>query len=165
MGLIFITFNPNARVEESTALRVQTISNLYGIEIKLPYRLDSCENSKLTEETKRRIELSRVFVCYSSVNQSRAVTSEIEYALEKGKIVIRLFDENAEVKLLPAVNNVYSQKLNLAESNFTYTLNEISTFLKEGNKELQRYSKPLNSVLMIYVGMLVLRNLDSAEGI
>ncbi|MDI7164132.1 hypothetical protein [Leptospira santarosai] len=164
MGLIFISFNPNIRVEESTALRLQTISKLYGLEIDLPYRLDSYEDSILTEETKRRIKLSKIFVCYSSADQSKAVTSEIEYALEQGKILIRLFSENAEVNhLLPVVNQVYSQKLELSQNNITQTLIEISTFLENNPGEIQKYSGVVTAALMIYFGMIALRNYDEED--
>lgn len=164
MGLIYFTFNPNVRVERSTALRVQTISKLYGLNIGLPYRLENLENSELTNETKTRIDLSKIFVCYSSMKESKTVSLEIEYALEKNKIVVRLFDERAViVNLLPHTKNLYSQRVSFTEGNFTIHLDEISKFLREQTKEIQKYLNQIDSVLMIYLGMLVLSNYDPEE--
>ncbi|MCB1190449.1 MAG: hypothetical protein H7A23_16245 [Leptospiraceae bacterium] len=86
---IFVSYNPGVKIEESTALRLQTISSLYDVTVYLPDRLGT---KQLKESTKDRILNSNIFVMFSTKKLSNSVKSEADFALANDKQVIILYD-------------------------------------------------------------------------
>ena len=87
---IFITYNPNAQVEQTLAIRLHTIGAVNGFKMHLPDRYNS--SSTLDVETKRRIDESDWLVIFSTHALSKIVKQEIEYAFQrlhdKSKIIV-----------------------------------------------------------------------------
>lgn len=88
---IFVSYNPGIKVEESTALRLQTISSLYDVTIYLPDRLGT---NQLKESTKNRILDSNIFVMFSTKKLSKSVKEEANFALANNKKVIIFYDHH-----------------------------------------------------------------------
>ncbi|GEM_PF-1030618 len=88
---LFISFNQGIEVEQSTALRLQTISSLYNAQVYLPDRLGS---NQLKESTKQRIRDSQVFVMFSTHGISPQVKQEVEYALLHNKKVVIFYHKD-----------------------------------------------------------------------
>lgn len=89
---IFISYNPGVDIEESTALRLQTLSSLYGAVVHLPDRLGAFGDLK--DETKRRILDAQVFVMFSTVTHTEVVRDEVTFAFQNGKRVIIFYDQS-----------------------------------------------------------------------
>jgi len=87
---IFISYNPDVEIEQSTALRLQTLSGLYNAVVHLP---DRSGNPGLKDNTKQRIQDAMVFVMFSTRKLSKAVNEEVNYALKINKRVIIFYDK------------------------------------------------------------------------
>ncbi len=87
---IFVTYNPNSKLEETLAARLHTIGAVSGFTMYLPDRFDS--NSQLSDETKSRISRSDYLVIFSTKALSNVVKQEIDYAYkhfhDKSKILV-----------------------------------------------------------------------------
>lgn len=152
VGLIFVTFNRDKRPEQSTALRLQTISNLYDLKVELPYRFDQVK-PVATEETKKRIDRSILVFCISLGAPTKELLSELEYATEQRKAVV-------------CIHGLKSSKLNFDSINFLkiqFEENKTNyiTVMKQIEKFLRR-RLPANTLNKIYstlgiaLGMLFL---------
>jgi hypothetical protein len=108
-GRIFITYNPNghSQIEESTALRMQTLSNLYGIGVDLPYRLDG--RNSIDDETVRRINNSDYIVAFSLEELSPRLKSELDYAIKINKPIVIIYDSQK------GQNISYPKGINISE--------------------------------------------------
>ncbi len=152
MGLAFLTFNRHTRPDESAALRLQTISDLYGISIELPFRK---EFEHITEETKRRIDRSEIVFCFSSILPSDEVLSEIKYALENNKIVIHIFNSDVQTPVF-GHTNLFTSSVDFSQEPCSKILNQISRFLiLKFGRDYKRLNV-LNAIIGIYLGMLSL---------
>lgn len=152
MGLMFVTFNRHTSPEEPTALRLQTISKLYYVEIELPFRF---EQPGITDETKKRIDQSSVVFCFSSVDPDEEVLSEIKYALENDKIVIHIFDSKIPVPVF-SHSNLFRMSVDFSTEFCSNVLGKISRFLvSKFGSEFNRLNV-LNALIGIHVGLLSL---------
>jgi hypothetical protein len=88
---IFVSYNSHIDIEQSNALRLQTIAGLYGVIIDLPDRFG---NSKLKDSTKQRIADSFIFVIFSTQILDRQVKEEVAYAVSKNRKVLIFYDKN-----------------------------------------------------------------------
>jgi len=126
---IFVSYNPNVEIEQSTALRLQTLSSLYGAIVYLPDRLGS---QKLKSSTRQNIDDANVFVMFSTENLSSVVREEVEYALSKNKRVVIFYDKQTGKNL----NTSNIQNPNLYETRFDPqnddTVNILQQVLKHG---------------------------------
>lgn len=93
---VFITYNPKSEIAERTALRLQTISNLYGFTVHLPYR-PSAQN--ITTESKVRIDKSQFIVAFSLEKPSAKMQADITYAITKGKPIVVVYKSGERNKL------------------------------------------------------------------
>lgn len=91
MSKIFISYNPNIEEEQSLALRLQTLSSLYGISILLPDRYGA---KSIKPSTKERISEADLFVMFSTSKLSDMVSEEVSWALEKSKKVLIIYDKH-----------------------------------------------------------------------
>lgn len=87
---IFITYNHASQAEESTALRLQTISNLYGLSVVLPYRHRNL--LELSTETKNRINKSTFVVAFCADGLTESLKDEIDFALSENKPIVVIYD-------------------------------------------------------------------------
>ncbi len=159
MGLAFVTFNRHTKPEESTALRLQTISNLYGISIELPFRKECFD---IKDETKRRIDRSEIVFCFSSILPSDEVLSEIKYALENNKLVIHIFNSDVHVPVFDHTN-LFSLSVDFSQEPCSKTLNQISKFLTlRFGRDCKRLNV-LNAIFSILLGMLALHYFEDEE--
>lgn len=94
---IFITFSPSSQAEESTALRLQTISNLYGLSVALPYRQKT--NAEINTETKKRIDNSTFIVAFCADGLTKFVKEELNYAILKKKPIVVIYDTTKGKKI------------------------------------------------------------------
>lgn len=137
---IFITYNSNVDIEEHSALRLQTIAHLYGLNIVLPYRIKS--QTAIHNETKLRIDYSKFIVAFAVTGLSRNLKNELLYAIEKKKPIIVIYDKTKgktlHFKKYSNVNEVFVDFKNHEES-----LHSIAQFLRKHvyNKELSTSKK------------------------
>jgi len=82
---IFLSYNPNIELEQSTAFRLQTLASLYDTTILLPDRYGT---THLKDTTKERIRMVDWFIVFSTKALSKAVKDELIYALENKKKIL-----------------------------------------------------------------------------
>jgi hypothetical protein len=81
MPSVFISFNPNSDIEQTLAIRLNTIGAVHGFNMLLPDR--SPLQKGISIETKSRILLADYFILFSTSALSKEVLSEIEVAYSK----------------------------------------------------------------------------------
>ena len=124
---IFITYNPKSESEESTALRLQTISNLYGLNILLPYRIGT---TGLSLETKSRIDKSYFVVSFCIERLSKQQKEDLTFAIQQKKAIIVLYDANKDVKInFKGVPNVKEIHVDFTKTD--EALHNIADFLRK----------------------------------
>ncbi|MBI5913963.1 MAG: hypothetical protein HY842_01185 [Bacteroidetes bacterium] len=89
---IFITYNQNSTFGQNTALRLQTISNLYGLSVFLPARLLN-QSTGITKETERRINQSSIVAAFGLENLTLQMQAELSYAIARKKPIIVIYDK------------------------------------------------------------------------
>lgn len=127
---IYVTYNPGEQSEESTALRLQTISNLYEIDVILPYRVYRFKRDKGLLETQVRIKRSRVVVAFCLNKLSNVMREELKYAIELNKPIIVIYDKN-KGKIIRFKNYGNVKEIFLDFSEMDEALHEIAKFLRE----------------------------------
>ncbi len=157
---IYITYNKNNKkhVEESTALRLQTLSNLYGINVLLPYRPDIAFSKD--SETEIRISKSACVVVFSMSKLTKRLKDEIQNALSKAKPIIIIYDKKIGKTI--SHNNDNIKEIFLDSNNSDESLHEISKYLKSKFNRSQKNIENSNdsnlgvALLGIGLGLLVL---------
>jgi hypothetical protein len=124
---IFISYNHNSQPEESTALRLQTISNLYGLSVSLPYRLRNISN--ISSETKTRIENSSFVVAFCIDGLTKLLNEELSFAISKNKPLIVIYD-NAKGKKINFKDNVNVKEVFVDFTKTDDALHKIAEFLR-----------------------------------
>lgn len=127
-GKIYITYNSSnkTQVEESTALRLQTLSNLYGISVYLPFRASLKFESDL--ESKNRIKTSDYVVVLSMTSLSARLKEEINFSIKEKKPIIVIYDK-AKGKNIKFLNNDNIKEVTLDAYNSEETLHNIAQYL------------------------------------
>ena len=137
MKNVFITYNNNSDIGENTALRMQTLSNLYGFSVFLPFRIG---HSDISFETKERIDNSRFILAFAIGRYSRILKNELEYALSKKKPIIIIYDKKERNKIkFPNRSNV--KEVIIDYYNTDEALHQISNFLNEQFADLNSRKK------------------------
>jgi hypothetical protein len=117
---IFVSYNPGVEIEQSTALRLQTLAGLYGAVIHLPDRFGS---SKLKDSTKQRIADADLFVMFSTQTLHRQVEEEVAYAFSLDKRVLIFYDKNVG-------KNLDTSRANVTEEYFDPLLDTSATVME-----------------------------------
>lgn len=91
MRKIFISYNPSIQQEQSLALRLQTLSSLYGLNVSLPDRVGS---KTVKDSTKERIAAAELFIVFSTISLSKMVRDEIMFARTQHKKVVVVYDKD-----------------------------------------------------------------------
>jgi len=150
MKNVFITYNNNSEIGENTALRMQTLSNLYGFSVFLPYRISK---SNISRETKERINNSRFILAFSIGRYSKILKNELEYALSRKKPIIIIYDKKEKNKIhFPNKSNV--KEVIIDYYNTDKALHQISDFLDQqfNNAEIKQ-KKNENAIGTALVGI------------
>ncbi|MDX1939376.1 MAG: hypothetical protein SFU99_02425 [Saprospiraceae bacterium] len=87
---IFVTYNRDSLIGQNTALRLQTISNLYGHTVYLPARHIN-QFDGVNEETKKRISQSSVIVAFGLEDLTLTMQAELQYATTLNKPIIAIY--------------------------------------------------------------------------
>jgi len=150
MKNVFITYNNNSEIGENTALRMQTLSNLYGFSVFLPFRIGK---STISQETKERINNSRFILAFSIGKYSKILRDELEYALSKNKPIIIMYDRKEKNKIhFPNKNNV--KEVLIDYYNTDEALHQISNFLDEQFNDIKlKQQKNENAIGTALVGI------------
>jgi len=94
---IFITYNPRVAIEETLAVRLQTIGAVNGFDALLPDRFSG--KKFVSEETARRIKTSDYFVLFLTGQISEMVKEEIDIAFkhlgDPSRIIVIYDQENS----------------------------------------------------------------------
>jgi len=88
---IYLTYNEDSDFGRNTALRLQTISNLYGLNVFLPSRMMGRQSKTATRE---RIKKSALVVAFSLENQTGTMRKELLSAMELNKPIVVIYDKN-----------------------------------------------------------------------
>ena len=155
---IFVTYNQNAYGEQNTALRLQTIANLYGISVALPAR--NSGNNPINDETRNRIKNSDFVLAFSLNGMQENVSHELGDAIAKKKPIVVIYDKNngrnINFKDYPHIKEVFMDMSNSEEA-----LHDITGFI---NTELNKKNDKNQNVIVqtgiavvgIAVGLLML---------
>lgn len=161
MNSVFMTFNPKSIEEESTALRLQTISHLYGMTVELPMRT---KTNSVSFETHKRIKRANWIVTFPFQNLSPIVRKELNEAIKLGKPVIVVYDE----KIGKTIN--FGKYKNVKELTFDFdqkstdsVLHDVADFMRTNEpKTEEKPSIPLG-VALIGIGLSLLALFAIAE--
>ncbi len=158
---IFVTYNPNVAVEQNTALRLQTIANLYGIAVDLPSRI--LGSTVINDETVRRISKSNFVLALSLYNMGQEVSHELGAAITKKKPIIALYQHGVG-KNIDFQNYVNVSEIYLDLNNTDTTLHEIAVFIDTQFKQNKKETNTtVLGVLGIALGMLALWGLSKEK--
>jgi hypothetical protein len=125
---IFLTYNPKVTLEQSTALRLQTIANLYGLRVELPDRM----GASAVESTQQRISRAAYVVAIALKPIAPAVKEELNYAAQLGKTIIIIYDEHASKTVNFRNNtNVIQTPINFNSPDIEQVLHKVSSFIAE----------------------------------
>jgi hypothetical protein len=135
-GKIYITYNSanKTHIEESTALRLQTLSSLYGINVSLPHR--ATLKFEKDFESQNRIQTADYIVVFSLTTLSLRLKDEIAFAKKLQKPIIIIYDKLNPISILKSPKIKFVE---LDKYNSDGTLRSVTEFLQ---KELQKKNKP-----------------------
>lgn len=162
MKNIFITYNKSSEVEENTALRMQTLSSLYGLTVNLPFRLQSQD---ISSETKKRITNSRFVLAFSIDDFTDTLRQDLDFALTENKPIIVIYDTN-KGRNINFPNNANVEEVFIDYYNTDDALHQISKFLKARFVELDKNQKKNENALgiaLVAVGLGLLASWALAE--
>jgi len=171
MNSIFVTFNPGAYEEESTALRLQTIANLYDLRIEIPMRPFGA--SKIVHsETIERLKRAEVIIAFCLGKLSPTLRAELNEAIALNQSIVVVYDK---LKGKPVDLGNYPKikwfELDFAEANTDEVVHGIATFLsnqfksastpltsstKSSEDKMNAWLLPIVGVLAIALGMIAL---------
>jgi len=161
---IFITYNQESEFGQNTALRLQTISNLYDLSVFLPSRLASKSNS-ISSSTKDRIKNSSLVVAFGLEKLSLAMRNDLDYAIKLNKPIILINDKN----IGPTIQFKDYKNINKVNVDFLDTddaLHSIADFLQNlpvKNKEEEKEIGLGTALLGVGIGLLALWALSGSD--
>ncbi|MFN8340638.1 MAG: hypothetical protein U0V64_03135 [Cyclobacteriaceae bacterium] len=133
MKRIYISYNSSAQQEQSLALRLQTLSSLYGLHVSLPDRIGS---NAIKDSTKERIAASELFIVFSTISLSKAVREEINFARSLRKKIIVVYDKDVPRNLeLTGVKEIeYDRSKDSPDKVLNVILKEVHSSSPKTNK-------------------------------
>jgi ribosomal silencing factor RsfS len=144
-NIIFVSYNPKEEIEQSTALRLQTLSSLYGASVLLPDRYNSKD---LQESTKERILKSGWCVVFSTKSLTKVVREELHFALQNGKNILVIYSRNVG-KILD-LDGVVEYTLDSSKQP-DQIIAEIMEKIK--NSSFQLFSNKDNKIIWVILGV------------
>jgi len=156
---IFITYNSMSEVEESTALRLQTLSNLYGFSVSLPYRTKL--TSTANNETKLRIRNAQFVLAFCLNRLTKTLKEELKYSKSINKPIIIIYDKKRG-KRVKFGDNINVKEIFIDFHNTDKALHQIAEFLKNVSGRARTTESSLGVALIgIGLGLLALHVLSN----
>jgi len=90
---IFLTYNQGSTFGQNTALRLQTISNLYGLSVSLPARMVN-GGGVISHITKERLAAASIVVAFGLETPTNVMVEELNYAMKLQKPIVFIYDES-----------------------------------------------------------------------
>ena len=125
---IFVSYNFQAEAEEATALRLQTISNLYGMQVALPFRL--AQRTRIHEETQLRIKQADLVVAFCMQDLTDLLKQELSYAIEQKKPIVVIYDQS-KGKKINFQNQALAKEVFVDFRETDKALHEIADFIRK----------------------------------
>lgn len=166
MSNVFVTYNKNSEIGENTALRLQTLSSLYGFNVDLPYRV----NESINSETKNRIKSSSFILSFSPDNFiSNNLIQELSYADKINKPIVIAFNKFHTQPEIPVDgSNVKFFPIDFYD--IDNSINQIAEFLEEAlkNNSVNHFNEKQNDglakvLITLGIGLLAAWVLSSNE--
>lgn len=132
---LFLSYNPKQDAEYNTALRLQTLGNLYGLTISLPARLHA--GNYAAPETKERIEQAQLVVALCLGTMSKQMQAELGYAIEQKKTIVVLYKEGRQ-KPIDFQNYENVEWIAINYQNTDETLSKVANFLRSKAQVLKQ---------------------------
>ncbi|MEM9985129.1 MAG: hypothetical protein AAF804_08540 [Bacteroidota bacterium] len=155
MKSIFLTYNQGSQIGKNTVLRMQTISNLYGLTAFLPVRAYGA-GSGLDEETQRRIRKSPVVVAFALDKLTRRMKAELTYAIHQKKAIVVIYDQSKSRTLtFKDYKNVMEEWIDYDQTEDS--LHNVSEFLDEYFAKKEKGQGQLGTAIVgVGLGLLAL---------
>lgn len=150
MSSIFLTFNENSEAGRNTALRMQTISNLYGMAVNLPVRLRM--GSELDTETKSRIKASSFVVAFALEGLAHRMRIELQHAIALKKPIIVLYNPYLG-KTLEFEDYKNVKEFFLDYSNTDETLHQVADFMDSFKYPAKEKNQNGAGVALVGIGL------------
>lgn len=149
MNVFYITYNPKSEIESNTAVRLQTLSNLYGIKTLLPYRTNTGFNK---HEDKIRISQCDIIIAFSLEKLSKELTNELEEAINQNKRIIIIYDKSTGKNInFKSYNNLKEIYVDFNDTD--KALNDISSFIKSQPGRKTQKRKKENALGLAFMGV------------
>jgi len=148
---IFLTYNQGSAFGQNTALRLQTISNLYGLSVSLPARMVN-GGGVMSHITKERIKSASIVVAFGLEVPTQVMIEELNYAMTLQKPIVFIYDESTG----NTIDFGDYKKIQIVEIDYLDTdnaIHKVAGFL-EGLPESQKHKKETGlSTALIGVGL------------
>lgn len=135
---IFLTYNRNSSFGQNTALRLQTISNLYGLSVFLPARAVN-NGAAISQETRNRISNASIIVALGLEQLTPIMQSELEFASQLTNKPIVIINDSRVGQTIDFGNNQNVRHVDIDFLDTDEALKEIAEFLEKlptkNNKE------------------------------
>lgn len=165
MNSVFITYNPGAYQEESTALRLQTIASLYDLAVEIPYR-PNISDGNVHSITRERIGHAALVVALTLTPLQRQMQAELDAAISRKKKIAVIYDTSVGRNLnFRSYSNVIEQFVDFDNDDTDDALHAIAEFMKSETQDIAN-RKVVNqtlAVLGIGLGLLALHELTKSE--
>lgn len=135
---IFVSYNPNADIEQTLAVRLYTIGAVHGFTMLLPDRIGFSRS--VTNETKSRIQSADYFILFATTSLSATVLEEIKLASsklhDKSKILV-IYDKSVGKNLKGADNftEVYIDRSSPVETILEKIISKVKDIQNQGNNQ------------------------------
>lgn len=144
---------------------MQTISNLYGISVELPFRIN-LTSSNIHPETANRIARADFVICISLRHPSEVLKSELVAALNKKTPIVIIFDSGTG-NPLPGLKdeNIFQVGIDFRKNNQDDILHNVAIFLKDhiAKKKTESATKTGLAILGVALGLLFLNEIASGD--
>lgn len=125
---IFLTYNKDSIFGQNTALRLQTISNLYGLSVSLPSRIVN-NGVEISNSTQERISNAAIIVAFGLENLTPLMESELAFAMLTNKPIVIINDKNiGQTIKIENSNNVHQVAVDFLDTDAA--LHDIVNFLE-----------------------------------
>lgn len=158
---VFVTYNSNSELEQTVAVRLQTIGAVHGFNMYLPDRLSKTKS--VSQETEYRIKSSDYFILFSTSALTAVVQQEISTAFkhlqDKSKIIV-IYDRVKNMKYSEHCTEV---TINAAKESADDIVRKVIHQIKENQgasrasaKKKEKMLNAVGGILLIGLGFLTL---------
>ncbi len=160
---IFLNYNQGSDFGQNTALRLQTISNLYGSSVSLPARTVNGGNG-MSHITQERIAAASIVVGFGLEEGTSVMAEELKYAIQIQKPIVFVYDK-------PTGNTIdfgSYDKIKTVEIDYMDTddaIHTVAEFLGQ-LPENQKHKKEIglsSALIGVGLGLLALWALNKSE--